>query len=477
MKSYRDLLSYFVDGPNNGKIDPPHQEPIPKSPPTLGHASFKPYLEPILKTKNWGEDGPLYFPFEKSFSPMDIKIKIFNEAAGEMEEQRIITPTNASSRSLFNQPSSELDDLLPDGAQREDFLPAIRWAIQLTIWKKAAVHSLKEKCYTAWAKWKNRNQKPIDELRRNWGTDLFEGKCSVNDPAAPWNQGKPLKSDGSLEEDWEVVDNAYDTGMSDWIPLPHPWTTAEFNAAREDLISVYDALQSVLNDYRAYGLLHYRPLGDANRSWAQTNGSISEIFLRVKKAISTWSQVYSMYTYPKQQETPGWVVGFGDVLRTNASLHRQMQSLPSCLLYKTPLFPDLNTINNKEDGLTLMTKTVRDTADFLGNTLEEYLCRIDSSRPEDKLIEEVRARISRVLGKEGSGLHGPYPGPPVKCTPVFLMDDLRKLPWYLVKKLPTQENDALFIDAVAVTYRDNLLQAEDTLSDIVQFSEDASVEK
>jgi hypothetical protein len=491
MKSYRDLISYFVDGPNNGKVDAPHQEPIPKSPPTLGHASFKPYLEPLLKTKNWGEDGPLYFPFEKSFSPMDIKIKIFNEAAGEMEEQRIITPTNASNRSLFNQPSSELDDLLPDGAQRADFLPAIRWAIQLTIWKKAAVRSLKEKCHAAWAKWKNRNQKP-STTQRNWEEDLFNNKCNVEDPAAPWNQvswGHPAgRADQLVELFYPEVDDPLTEGLGsigDYKPLTNssPLTAAEFNVAREEITSAYNALKSVIDDYYNYGLLHYRPLGDANRSWAQNNGFTSEIFLKVKEAIDRWSQVYCMYTYPRLQDVPGWVSGFGDILRSNSSLHRQMQSLPSCLLYKMPLFPDLNTINNKEDGLVLITKTVNDTADFLGNVLEEYLRKIDSSQPENKVIEEARARISRVLGKEGNGLHGPYPGPgPVKCTPVFLMDDLRKLPGYLVKRLPTQDNDGTyagndFINAVAVTYRDNLLQAEDIISNIVQFPEDASIEK
>ena len=530
MKSYRDLISYFIDGPNNGKVDAPHQEPIPKSPPTLGHASFKPYLEPILKTKNWREDGPLYFPFEKSFSPMDIKIKIFNEAAGEMEEQRIITPTNASSRSLFNQPSSELDDLLPDGAQRKDFLPAIRWAIQLTIWKKAAVRSLKEKCHAAWAKWKNRNQKP-STTQRNWEEDLFNNKCNVEDPAAPWNQidggsaweslqasikarriqdGMGRTSRGSFEDEdeneWEEitgdppfkgelfypeVDDLLTEGLRGALPLTcaksltnsSPLTAAEFNVAREEITSAYNALKSVLDDYYNYGLLHYRPLGDANRSWAQNNGFTSEIFLKVKEAIDRWSQVYCMYTYPRLQDVPGWVSGFGDILRSNASLHRQMQSLPSCLLYKMPLFPDLTTINNKKDGIVLITKAVKDAADFLGNVLEEYLRKIDSSQPENKVIEEVRARISRVLGKEGSGLHGPYPGPgPVKCTPVFLMDDLRKLPGYLIKRLPTIDSDGTysgndFINAVAVTYRDNLLQAEDIISNIVQFPEDASVEK
>jgi len=458
MKKYRDLISFFTDlysDPINSKVEDPHQTPAP-APPTLGHASFRPYPwpapEPLLQPKN-GTDGPVYTVFEKSFSPMDKKITFPNQN-GEEEEQRIITPSKSSTENLFEPPPSDLVELLPEGAHKEDYLPAIRLAIRFTAWKQ----SLQEKARRAWARWKQRHQKTESFGSFGKGGDAFSGYESLGNLFN--HQGLGSFEDAATFDEFET-----------------PFDVSDWNEKATKLKSAYNALQGVIYDYQRYGLLHYRPLADVNRSWAVTQnqgverGGSSEAFQTIKKVIASWAVVYDIFTHPRiRDDIPGWLEHSweGDTLRRYADLHRQMQCLPSCLLFSTPIFPDSKD-SNKDTYFDKIVRVVTKTADYLNNSLEAALRKatVAGSHTDSQTLESFRSRITHILNNEGSYRHPPVTSP----GPLFLIDDLRKMPEHLVKSLPHYGSNDDLITAAIDAYQNNLLQMEAIFSEVVNFPE------
>jgi hypothetical protein len=444
-----DLLSLLVgptDNPSGGKVEDPHQADAP-SPPILGHASFRPYAEPLLQPKN-GSGGPIYDLFQKSFSPMDKKI-VFPNQNGEEEEQRVITPSKSSTTNLFEPPPSDLTELLPDGAQKEDYLPAIRLAIRLTTWKQ----TLQEKCRNAWTRWKHRHQKV--EISINPFLEAYPEMRRIAD------------SEDYLFKSSQGADSFEDVGGDLLDGFETPFDINNWNEKSAKLESAYNALKGVLYDYQYYGLLHYRPLADTSRAWARQG--TSEVFQAIKKVIASWTAVYDMFTHPRvYTEAPGWLEhGWkGDTLRRYADIHRQIQFLPSCLLFGTPAFPNSNEFSTKKAYFDEIVKTVNQTADYLNESLEAALrtAQNGGSQSDSQTLESFRARITHILNK-GVFKHPPATSP----GPLFLIDDLRKMPTNLVNSLPHYSSDDALIDAAIDAYQNNLLKMETIFSQVLNF--------
>lgn len=445
----------YSDSPLDAKVDGPHQ-PSPKAPPALGHASFRPYSEPLLR--------PTFFPMDKKTTLPNLD--------GVEEEQRIITPSKDSTAKLFEPPPSDLAKLLPAGAHKDDYLPAIRLTIRFTAWKQ----TLQEKCQRAWMRWKLGRQKVNYETGD--GHPLYQ-----------WNQTFEQRADAAWEkhlQEREALDRLYpasseeeamraglkdfqddidDFNIDDWKIQNDIWAIKA-----TALEAAYNALKAVLFDYERYGLLHYRPLADSSRIWASELKDGVPMFQTIKKVIVSWSQIYDIFTPTRvYSETPSWLEHSWEssILRKYSDLHRQIQLLPSCLLFGAPLFPDPNdSQHTKETYFDEITRVITETADYLSETLEAALRQalISDIHTNSQLAESFRSRITAVLNK--GVLRHPlvtYPGP------LFLIDDLRKMPSHLIEALPHHASDDGLVAAAIEDYQNNLLKMEDVFEEVLNF--------
>ena len=471
MKKYRDLVTFFTGlySDSDAKVEDPHQPP-PKTPPTLGHASFRPYAEPLLQPKN-GIDGPIYKLFEKSFSPMDKKTTVPN-LDGIEEEQRIITPSKDSSAKLFEPPPSDLTQLLPEGAYKGDYLPAIRLAIRFTSWKQ----SLKEKCKRAWARWKQSQKKSSNDFLFE-ATEAARARLAARGiyPGPGENVSDILRAVRGLDSEYEPLGDIYNKQrLGSFEPVlgeseTSPFDISDWNTRATNLESAYDALKGVLYDYQRFGLLHYRPLADSSRIWADELKDGVPIFQTIEGVIASWARVYNTFTQTRfYTEAPSWFSHSWEssTMRKYSDLHRQMQLLPSCLLFGITLFPDPNGEHNKDTYFDEVARKVTETADYLSETLEAVLRKalIVETHTDSQTLENFRGRITHILNK-GVFRHPPttYPGP------LFLIEDLRKMPSHLIGSLPHHGNDDALIAAAIEDYQNNLLKMEAMFNEVLNF--------
>ena len=375
------------------------------SPITPGRDGFRPFSEPLLKPKP-PIDGPVYDVYEKVFKPKTIERVSLTEPLRRKtewfdEKTQVFAPNNQSVddllETLFPSPTDPIMELLPKDANKEDYLPAIKLAIKFT----TAQRNAKKKCQA----WLESVKQRLYQARSGklqsadfWGSEnlasdywKWEGARKFTTPDGLFDIAA-MNNFLSQETSQEIIDWNYFNDMRD-----------ERQKRAELLESRYLALQSILNDYESFGLLHYRPYLHAmsypGEKWAS----------KVLEVIASWAQHYDALSRGYGE---GYLASWeGHICRRYANSHRQLQGLSSCLINGLPIFPSLGGKYASGDAyFDAVCDALKSAVDHLEVVLNAFLEKTNHEKTDANVVEKFLNNAEAQLSK-GVRIYSDYKSP------------------------------------------------------------------